>query len=173
MDARHFFQKFQHIVDWENNMCPEAQEQVDKTFAPGLFNKTWEYMTRESLTAEEEDEMLHIAHASRYHWSKIGKPVNLARGEWLLARAYSVAKRPTEALYWANRCRERCEGMGLSAFDCAASAEAVARAHAVGGNTTQAREWRDKAAESAKAITEAEDKKIFDEDLASLDAMLG
>lgn len=154
-------------------MSPEEQEQVHRTFAPGLFNKTWEYLTKEDLTAEEADEMLHIAHASRYHWSKIGKSVNLARGEWLLARAYSVAKRPTEALYWAEKCRARCEGDDLSAFDCAASAEAVARAHAVGGNTDEARAWREKAVVSATKITESEDKKIFDEDLASLDVILG
>lgn len=153
-------------------MSPEEQEQVHRTFAPGLFNKAWEYLDRGSLTVDEEDEMLHIAHASLYHWSKIGKSVNMARGEWLLARAYSVAKRPSEALYWAEKCRARCEDDGLSAFDCAASAEAVARALAVSGKKVEAMEWRNKAATSAEAITEAEDKKIFAEDLASLDAML-
>ena len=126
----------------------------------------------ESRSTADTEEMIHIAHASRYHWSKIGKPVNLARGEWLLARVYAVAERPVEALYWAQRCRERCETVGLSAFDCAVSAEAVARALAVGGKKDEAQTWRNTAAEKAEEIEEEEDRKIFDEDLASLDALL-
>jgi hypothetical protein len=153
-------------------MNPEDLEKAHCQFAPGLFNKTWEYLLKEDRTTDETEEMIHIAHASRYHWSKIGKDVNLARGEWLLARVYSVAGRADEALKWAERCRERCEGSELSTFDQAASCEAVSRALAVGGRKDEAVRWRDRAADYAAKIEEVEEKKIFDEDLASLNALL-
>jgi hypothetical protein len=37
--------------------------------------------------------MLHAAHASRYRWGEVGVAVNLARGEWLGSRVYSVLGR--------------------------------------------------------------------------------
>lgn len=154
-------------------MNPEDQEKAHCTFAPGLFNKTWEYLTKEDRTEDDVEEMIHIAHASRYHWSKIGKPVNLARGEWLLARVYAVAGRPDEAKRWADRCNARCISEDLSAFDNAASCEAVSRALAVAGNKEEAQQWRDKAVTYSEKIDDEEDKKIFEEDLMSLNFLIG
>ena len=153
-------------------MNPEDLEKAHCTFAPGLFNKTWEYLTKEDRTDVDNEEMIHIAHASRYHWSKIGKPVNLARGEWLLSRVYAVAGRPDESLKWGKRCMQRCETDDLSTFDHAAASEAIARALAVGGKLEDAAQWRDKATEWSTKIQEEEDRKIFEEDLASLNALL-
>jgi len=41
--------------------------------------------------------MIHAAHASRFHWGEIGKPINLGRGEWQISRVYSVLNRPESA----------------------------------------------------------------------------
>ncbi len=40
----------------------------------------------------QDDEMIHAAHASRYHWGEVSDDVHLARGEWQCARVYSVAR---------------------------------------------------------------------------------
>ena len=55
-----------------------------------LFNFTWTLIEKADRTPAETDEMIHAAHASRYHWSKAGTNANLGRGEWQIARVYSV-----------------------------------------------------------------------------------
>jgi hypothetical protein len=71
--------------------------------------------------------MLHMAHASRYHWEQVGTPANLARGEWLCSRVYAVLGRPEPALHHARRVVQICERNGIGDWDLAFSHEAVAR----------------------------------------------
>jgi hypothetical protein len=40
-----------------------------------LFNHVWTLMETPDRTIAQDDEMLHGAHASRYHWGLLGKPV--------------------------------------------------------------------------------------------------
>ena len=61
--------------------------------AVDLFNYTWTLIEKADRTPAEIDEMIHAAHASRYHWSKAGTTVNLGRGEWQVARVYAVLGR--------------------------------------------------------------------------------
>ena len=63
---------------------------------------------------EQDDEMLHAAHASRYHWGNVGEPVTLARGEWLCARVYCVLQRPSSAIWHAHRCLELLTEFGAA-----------------------------------------------------------
>ena len=39
---------------------------------------------------EDDDRMIHAAHASRFHWGEAPecKPENLARGDWQVSRVY-------------------------------------------------------------------------------------
>ena len=37
-----------------------------------IFNQTWTLMEKPDRTREDDDEMLHAAHASRYHWARSG-----------------------------------------------------------------------------------------------------
>ena len=66
--------------------------------------------------------MIHAAHASRYHWSKVGTNANLARGEWQVSRVYTVLDRAEPALYHAHRCLTHVEagartGDGIEDWD--------------------------------------------------------
>ena len=49
-----------------------------------LYNDAWRLLEKER-TPEEDDELLHQAHASTYHWLKAPEcePKNRARGEWI------------------------------------------------------------------------------------------
>ena len=45
-------------------------------------------------TAEQDDEMIHAAHASRaINWGQVGTKANLARGEWQVSRVYTALDR--------------------------------------------------------------------------------
>ena len=77
-----------------------------RQLAKDLFNHTWTLLEKTDRTPAEDDEMIHSAHASRYHWGEVGvgEPVNLARGEWQCSRVYAVLGRAEPALWHARRC---------------------------------------------------------------------
>jgi hypothetical protein len=43
--------------------------------------------------------MVHMAHASRFHWDNVGDDQNRAIGEWQVARVYAVLGRAESALF--------------------------------------------------------------------------
>src|SRR6266511_2795780 len=64
-----------------------------------LFNDTWRLMEKEDRTPEEDDQMVHQAHASAYHWLQVGTPANFARRHWQCNRMSCVLGRDKTALY--------------------------------------------------------------------------
>jgi hypothetical protein len=130
-----------------------------------LFNATWELLGSRA----DDDRMLHMAHASRFHWGEAPecKPENLARGEWLVSRVYSVLGRAEPAIWHARRCLDHCEENGIGDWDLAYAYEALARAHAVAGDA-EAAEWKTKARAAGDEIADAEDREHFDKDYATL-----
>jgi DNA-binding transcriptional MerR regulator len=137
-----------------------------------LFNYTWTLIEKADRTPEETDEMIHAAHASRFHWSRAGTTVNLGRGEWQIARVYCVLGRAEPALWHAGRCLAYAEAAATAgeteAWDLPSAYEAMARANAVAGDIATATSWRDRAREALAAISEADDREIIEGDLATL-----
>jgi hypothetical protein len=130
-----------------------------------LFNEAWRLLE----TREDDDRLLHIAHASRYHWGEAEEctPENLARGEWQISRVYTVLERAEPAIWHAQRCLEHCEQNEIGDWDLAYAYEALARAHALAGND-EAAEWKSEARQAGDAIADPEDHEHFDEDYATL-----
>jgi hypothetical protein len=135
-----------------------------------LYNGTWTLLEKPDRTALETDEMIHRAHASRWHWGKVGTEVNVARGEWLCSRVYAVLGRGEPALWHARRCVAIDEAArDREDWDLPSAYEAMARALLVGGDPTGARGWAAKARAACAAIADADDREHIEEDLASLD----
>ncbi|MCI0685833.1 MAG: hypothetical protein L0Y54_01145 [Sporichthyaceae bacterium] len=135
-----------------------------------LFNGVWTLLEAEQRTRDQDDDMIHMAHASRYHWGQIGSAVNRARGEWQCSRVYAVLGRAEPALYHARRTLELCEQHGIGDFDLAFAMEALARAHAVAGDTEQASVWTARARDAADHIADADDRDLVLADLATASA---
>jgi hypothetical protein len=131
-----------------------------------LFNEVWRLVD----SREDDDRMLHMAHASRFHWGEAPEcePPNLARGEWLISRVYDLLGRGEPALWHARRCLAYCEEAGIRDWDLAYAYEALARASSVAGDAEGASEWRVKARAAGDTIAEPEDREHFDEDFATL-----
>jgi len=117
---------------------------------------------------ENDDRMLHAAHAMRYHWGEAPEctPANLARGEWQVSRVYTVLGRPEPALWHARRCFDHCETNGLGDWDLAYAYEAIARGYKTAGELPEAETYKQLAAEVP--IAEAGDREHFEKDLATL-----
>jgi hypothetical protein len=134
------------------------------------FNHTWTLLERTDRTREDDDEMLHEAHASTYHWLRAPecRPENRARGEWICSRVYAVLGRPEPALHHARRCLEICEEHGLGDFDIAYAYEALIRGHKLAGNAEEAARYAPLAQRAATEIADPEDREWFERDLAAV-----
>ena len=135
-----------------------------------LFNKTWTLMEKESRTAADDDEMIHCAHASSYHWMHVGTAANRARSEWQCSRMYTRLGRAEPALHHAQRCLEICESepSALEDWDLPFASEALARAHAVAGDTTEAGRCLERARTLGAGIIDDDDRTLLETDLATI-----
>jgi hypothetical protein len=126
-------------------------------------------METSDRTAEQDDELLHCAHASAYHWLHGGEVVNRVRSEWQCSRAYAVLERPEPALYHARRCLELAESApgALEDFDLPFAYEALARAHSLAGDEIEAREWLDRARAEMSDVND-HDRALLEADLATV-----
>ena len=158
------------IVSDATTITSELDAATHRQLGVDLYNSTWTLLEKPDRTALETDEMIHRAHASRWHWGKLGEDVNLARGEWLCSRVYAVLGRGEPAVWHARRCVAIDEAaQGREDWDLPSAYEAMARALLVTGDRAGAREWAAKAREALAAIPDADDREVIEQDLASLD----
>lgn len=121
-------------------------------------------------TPEQDDELIHAAHASRHHWAEVGTAANLARGEWQVSRVYATLGRAEPAIYHARRCLAYCESDpdALEEWDLPYAYEALARAHAVAGDTGEAERFAAGARELTEQVRDDEDREQLASDLATI-----
>jgi hypothetical protein len=132
-----------------------------------LFNFTWTLIEKPDRTPDEDNMMIHAAHASRFHWGMVGDVENFVRGNWQIAHVYTLLGHTHSALYHAQCCLEQCLADQIGDFDLAYAYEAVARAQACAGNHAEAQQFYRLAAEAGDKIAEDDDRVQFKRDLAA------
>jgi len=137
-----------------------TMEEFHKKVAVETNNQIWPTLDVKNPTQAQLEEALHMAYASRYHWSKIGAPVNAMRAEYMIARVYSAMKRGEPALFHAKRCLEISKETDIEDWDLAFAYEVMARAQSVTGNKTECKEYYGLAQNAINEIKNPEDKKI-------------
>jgi hypothetical protein len=143
--------------------------QQHRQLAVDLFNHVWTLLELPERTREQEDELIHAAHASRHHWAQCGEPRHLARGEWQISRAYAVLGRSEPALHHARRCLEILEESGDGEdWDVPFAHEALARAFLVAGDTEAAESHLARARELGAHVADDEDRTQLENELATL-----
>jgi tetratricopeptide (TPR) repeat protein len=160
-----------HLIT-EGRHMPTKLEALDpeqeRRLGAGLYNATWTLLEKEDRTREEDDAMLHMTHASAYHWRQVGKPENFARSEWQCSRVYAALRRPEPSLHHAQRCLDLCTENGLRDFDLAFAYEALARGHAIAGDPDTARAYTEQALAAAEDIKEDDDRELLLTDLETI-----
>lgn len=156
------------IVSTASPTTLELDEATHRRLGKELYNATWELLERADRSAAETDELIHRAHASRWHWGRVGEPANLARGEWLCCRVYATLGRAEPARWHARRCLEVLDEHGIGDWDRAAAYEANARAALVAGDAATARDWAHKARTACEAIEDPDDADLIRQDLDGL-----
>jgi hypothetical protein len=142
-----------------------------RRLAVDLFNRSWQLLELESRTPEQDDELIHVVHASRHHWGEVGTPAHRARGENQCSRIYAALGRPEAALHHAGRALDlvRAGGEGFEDWDLAAALEVCARAHLAAGDRSQAAHYAELARQELEAVADPEDREIIAGQLAELD----
>lgn len=149
----------------------QAQERLKSAhqfFAVNCNNQSWELMDNTEFTTEQKDALLQNAFASAYHWSQVGTGVNFQRGEWLIARVYTVLGNAQEALAHAKRCAELTTQYAteMQDFDLAYNYEGLARAYALNKDKENYTKYYALAHKAGEQIALPEDKAQFIGDLA-------
>ena len=148
---------------------PLLSDEQERKLGASYFNSVWDLMEKEDRTTEDDDLMLHMAHASRYHWGQVrGVPNNLQRSEWQISRVYAVLHRSEPCLHHAQRVLDICIANGIGDWDIAFAYEALARGHAVAGDAEAARAMTERAVEAAEAIAEEDSRKLLLADLETI-----
>jgi hypothetical protein len=165
-----------HLIEGDDMPDPTAPARTapaglpdsERQLAADLFNLVWTLLEQTGRTTEDDDQMVHAAHASRYHWGQVGGPEQLAIGEWQCARVYSVLSRAEPALHHARRCLEIATAGAVPDWLIASAHEGLARAYAVAGQRESALASRAAAEAALAKVTDAEDRQVVQDDLASL-----
>jgi len=145
-----------------------TEEQFHKKMAVDLFNHTWDLIGKADRTPEDDLEMVHSAHASRWHWGRVGTPLNFQRGEWQVSRVHALLKRAEPAQYHAKSCLALTEANNIKDFDLGFAYEAMARAHAVAGNDAETAKYLELARDAAEQIEKKEDREYFEGELKTI-----
>jgi hypothetical protein len=138
---------------------------AERTIAVATNNATWDLLGRADRSVEDDDRLVHMAHASAYHWSLAGNALNAARAEYLCSHVYAVLGRGEPALHHAARCLAITEANRFDDFDLAYAHEAMARALAVAGLNADAATHL--ATARSVTVADAEDRALVEADLAA------
>ncbi len=144
----------------------------DRKLAADLFNHAWTLLDTPQRTPEQDDELVHAAHASAHFWLRVGGPQQHFRSHWQLTRIYAALQRPEPALHHAERCRQLCTDRALTPFDHACLFEVTARAYHAAGRFTEARISLQRARFVAMQLTDPDEITVMSTDLSDTEHLL-
>lgn len=146
----------------------ETDGQDHKKLSVDCFNRAWELLEKKERTKEEDEHMISLAHASLGHWRMREDCTdrNLSIGYWQLSRVYAVLGQGANAKRYGGLC------LAVSGneppFYLAYAHEALARAALLNRERAAFDTHLATAKALAAKVTDAEEKKLLDDDLAAL-----
>jgi hypothetical protein len=142
--------------------------QQHRKIGSDLFNYTWSLLDLKRRSPQERDEMLHAAHASRYHWGHAGTELNMSIGEWQLSRVYATVGRAEPALYHGQRALDLARRGKLAAFYLAYGYEALARAASLAGQRSARNRYMKEARRIGAGVRAKDERRMLFEDLDTI-----
>jgi len=140
-------------------------------FAKSAFNLTWDLLDKQDRTEQDDARMIHAAHASRFHWGEIGRPLHWLRGDWQISRVYSVLGMPEAAIRYGQSCLDLCLANDIGDFDLAFAYEALARAYATAGDAAQSRSYLKQAEQASEKIEDEGNREYVAGELQTIAAL--
>jgi DNA-binding transcriptional MerR regulator len=172
---QHALARLQALIEGKETLVNDVTvDPVDaathRRLAVDLFNRSWRLLELGSRTPEQDDELVHVVHASRYHWGEVGTVANVARGENQCARAYAALGRGEPALYHAGRALAivQAGGEGIEDWDLASALEVMARAQLAAGNRDDAGHFATLARSELESIADPDDREVIESQIDEL-----
>jgi tetratricopeptide (TPR) repeat protein len=151
----------------------DTEKKFHRKIAVECFNRTWDYLEQENRNHDDDQMMLNLAHASRYHWSLVGKPSNFVIGDWQISRVYSALSQPEMAVDFAKTSLEMCRKNDLSGWLLASAYEGMARAYVSNKDYRFAREYLDRARQQLRSqVVDEEDLKTISDQIDETERMI-
>ncbi len=143
------------------DLQPEDEPKWRRRLGSAANNRAWTLAEMPTRTRQEDEEMLHAAHASAYLWSTVGNERNAAMADLLLGQVHSLLGNAVLAERFVKSASGFFSSAGSAPWELAmAHAVAANAAHCNGNAASHQREYA--AAHSAiEAITNAEEKAIL------------
>ena len=144
----------------ENSKNEQIDFESEKNLAKSLFNSCWKLIDKPGRTTEEDAEMIHLAHASRWHWGNVGGIQERAIGEWQCARVHAILGNGRVALLHATLSAQLARSLPTPHFMKASAAEALAFAHFLLGEHQAASEYKEQAIKLLEGLKEKDAEHI-------------
>lgn len=137
-------------------------------FATECFNRAWELIEQPDRSRQEAEDMVHLAHASLWHWRQRADctDTNLSIGYWQISRVYALLGQADNARRYGQRCWQISSD--LAPFYRAFAWEALARAELVAGNRQRMEKCLAEAHALAEEVTDPEEREALNSELDSL-----
>ncbi len=142
-------------------MIPEEIQKAHRSFAMECNNRAWDLIVQPMRSPAEDREMLLVAHAAAFHWSKVGTPLNDMRAEVLLAHVLALLGHSREALRYANQVLKFCETNPCEDWDLAFAHLEMALALSSANDAAGHRKYYDLARNLGQAIKDGEERVTF------------
>jgi cation transport regulator ChaB len=149
---------------------PFDPEPAHRVFSVEAFNSAWDLIEKQDRSEADVAEMIALAHASAWHWSKRGdvRPKNRAISAWQLSRVYAEAGRYQVAEYYANRSLELAVSGDVGPVFTGYAYEALARLAKETGDDEKRDEWLVVARAEAEKVDDKLDRDRLLTDLEDL-----
>ncbi|HUR32237.1 MAG TPA: hypothetical protein VM032_00465 [Vicinamibacterales bacterium] len=147
---------------------PEEISRWQKWFAVACNNRAWELIEKTARTPADVHEMLHAAHASAWHWARVGTDLNEARANMLLGMAHALASDGPLGLRYASSAFNYFNEHEAPDWEQAFAHATLAAAAKAAGNADLHREHYAEAARLGEAIAAPEDRSVFQRSFAQV-----
>ena len=141
-----------------------------RNFSVEAFNSAWDLIEKPDWSDDDIDEMINLAHASAWHWTRRQdvSPKNRAISAWQLSRVYAEAGRFEESERWAQRSLAIAEAGEVGPVFTGYAYEALARLAGESGDTEKRDEWLALGRQQAELVDDKQDQERLIGDLDDL-----
>ena len=142
----------------------------NRRFAVDTYNAAWELLDSPDRTSAEDDEVLTLAFASRYHWGQAedGGDEQLAIGDWFIGHVAAHLGLSALAVRFSGRALDRVESTGTGGWLLASAYEGMARAHACAGDAEGRQRYTLLAEAALDGIDDPEEREVIEDQLRSI-----
>jgi hypothetical protein len=151
-------------------VAPEELARWTRWFAIECNNRAWRLAEAQRRTGDEDEEMLHSAHAAALHWGRVGTELHKARATMLLGHVHALLGHGAIARDYARKSFEYVASHDSPAWEVAFAHAVLANAAAAARETQLHSRHYAMAKALGAALSDAEERAIFDATFAAIPA---